>query len=59
MPTRVQVRDAQQDGESAVWPAAGVVLPGLWHVSEAPEQTGGGHGETHQSHRPPQTREKR
>lgn len=54
-----QVRDAQQDGEPAVWPAAGVVLPGLRHVSEAPEQTGGGHGETHQSHRPPQTGEKR
>lgn len=50
LPTCVQVRDAQQDSEPAVWPAARVVLPGLWHVSEAPEQTGGGHGETHQSH---------
>lgn len=55
----VQVRDAQQDSQPAVRPAARVVLPGLWHVSEAPEQTGGGHGETHQSHWPPQTGEER
>lgn len=46
----VKVRDAQQDSEPAVWSASGVLLPGLWHVSEALEQTGGGHGEAHQSH---------
>lgn len=54
----MQVRDAQQDGEPEVRPAAGVVLPGLWHVPEAPEPAGGGNGETHQSHRPPQAGEK-
>lgn len=59
LPTCVQVRDAQQDSEPAFRPASGVILSGLWHVSKAPEQTGGGHGETHQSHRPPQTGEKR
>lgn len=52
-----QVRDAQQDGEPEVRPAAGVVLPGLRHVPEAPEPAGGGHGEAHQSHRPPQAGE--
>lgn len=45
-----QIRDAQQDGESAFWPAAGVILPCLRYVSEAFGQTGGGHGETHQPH---------
>lgn len=58
-PVFIKIRDAQQDGEPALWPAVGVLLPGLWHVSEAPEPTGGGHGEAHQSHRPPQTGEKR
>lgn len=46
----MKVRDAQQDSEPAVWPAAGVILPSLWHVSEAPEQTGGSHGEAYQPH---------
>lgn len=55
----MKIRDAQQDGEPAVRPAAGVLLPGLWHVPEAPEPAGGGHGEANQSHRPPQTGEKR
>lgn len=46
-----QVRDAQQDGESAFRPAVGVILPCLRYVSEALGQTGGGHGETHQPYR--------
>lgn len=46
-----QVRDAQQDSESAFRSAAGVILPSLRYVSEALEQTGGSHGETHQPHR--------
>ena len=56
-PSPGQVGDAQQDGEPAVRPAAGVLLPGVRHVPEAPEQAGGGHGEAHPPHGPPEAGE--
>lgn len=55
----MQVRDAQQDSQPAVRPAAGVLLSSLWHVPEASQSTSRGDGEAHQPDRPPQAGKKR